>query len=325
MQNNFPTIDNLYICFSHVSYQMAARFKSRDFKIRYSQAWTQQELTSVIGEADVLVISGMWNDELLNIAPKLKFIQSISAGYDQFPINELQGRNIRLASASGVNRNAVSEHVMACMLAFARHLHTGRDNQKRHKWRGFFSDPAKREQELGGMTVLIIGLGIIGSRIAQLAKAFEMRVLATKRNPEIADVPVDEIHKPDSLPSLLPQADFVVLTCLLTPETQEIINGRALSLMKRSSYLINVARGLCVDEQALLEALSNQTIAGAGIDCFMDEPLSPSSPFWDLDNVLITPHTAGETQKYEDNVLDILIENIIRLSKGQKNLRNQIV
>ncbi len=104
-----------------------------------------------------------------------------------------------------------------------------------------------------------------------------------------------------------------------------IINQHTLSLMKESAYLINVARGLCVDEQALLEALSKKTIAGAGIDCFMDEPLSQSSPFWNLKNVLITPHTAGETQKYEDNVLDILMENINRLARGETELLNQIV
>ncbi|MFC1562343.1 D-2-hydroxyacid dehydrogenase [candidate division KSB1 bacterium] len=325
MRNDFPLKEDLFICFSHVSYQMAARFEMRDLKIRHSQAWTQQELTATIGNTDVLVISGMWDNELLEIAPKLKFIQSISAGYDQFPLDELRRLNIRLASARGVNRNAVSEHALAFILGFARHLHTGRDNQRIHHWRGLFSDLSQREQELGGMTVLIIGLGSIGSRVAQLAKTFEMRILATDLNPSETEGPVDEVHKPDSLLNLLPQADFVVLTCPLTSETEKIINKQTLSLMKESAYLINVARGLCVDEHALLEALCNKTIAGAGIDCFFDEPLSKTSPFWDLENVIITPHTAGETQKYEDNVLDILLENIDRLSKGETKLRNEVV
>ena len=95
--------------------------------------------------------------------------------------------------------------------------------------------------------------------------------------------------------------------------------------MKESAYLINVARGKCVDEQALLKTLSNRTIAGAGLDCFIEEPLPSSSPFWNLDNVIITPHSAGESQKYEDNVIDILLENLNFLSKGEDNLLNQVI
>jgi phosphoglycerate dehydrogenase-like enzyme len=323
--SSFPTKDDLTICLAHVSYQMAERFGPRETGIRYVQVRTADELTSVVGEIDVLIISGLWRDELLELAPKLRFIQSISAGYDQYPLDELRRRGIRLASARGVNRNAVSEHVLATMLAFARHLHAGRDNQRCHHWRGMLSDLSQREQELAGTTLLIVGMGNIGSRIARLAKAFEMRVLATKRDPSNVEAPVDELRTPDALPELLPDADFVVLTCPLTEQTEKIIDRRALSCMKESAYLINAARGQCVDEEALLEALRNKSIAGAGLDCFLEEPLSPDSPFWDLDNVLITPHTAGETRRYEDNVLDILIENLHRLWRGETELLNQIV
>jgi phosphoglycerate dehydrogenase-like enzyme len=184
---------------------------------------------------------------------------------------------------------------------------------------------SQREEELGGKTMLIIGLGGIGSRLARLARAFDIRVMATKRNPATAEGPADEIHPPDRLLELLPQADFVVLTCPLTPETEKLIDGRALSLMKPSAYLINMARGRCIDEPALLEALRNRQIAGAGIDHFWDEPLPQDSPFWDLENILITPHTGGETRLYEENVIDILLENIERLSRGEQELRNQVV
>ncbi|MCG8606434.1 D-2-hydroxyacid dehydrogenase [bacterium] len=324
-QSIFPTKDGLYICFSHVSYQLAQRFEPRKTDIRFVQAKTADELTSVVGEVDVLVISGLWRDGLLDLAPKLKFVQSISAGYDQYPLDRLRRRGIRLASARGVNRNAVSEHVLATMLAFARHLHVGRDNQRRGHWRGMLPDLTQREQELCGATLLIIGLGHIGSRIARLAKAFEMRVLATKRDLSNVEAPVDEVRTPDVLHGLLPEADFVVLTCPLTEQTKKIIDRTSLSRMKESAFLINAARGQCVDEEALLEALRNQTIAGAGLDCFWEEPLSPDSPFWHLDNVLLTPHTAGETRRYEDNVLDILMENLKRLWRGETKLLNQIV
>ena len=200
-----------------------------------------------------------------------------------------------------------------------------RDNQKRHLWRGLISQPANREHELSGKTVVIVGLGTIGSRTAQLAKAFGMRVLATKRNTTEVHEQVEVLVTPDKLHTLLPQADFVVLTCPLTSKTKNLINRESLSLMKESAYLVNVARGQCVHESSLQEAIEQKAIAGAALDSFWDEPLPESSPFWNLENVLITPHTAGETQKYEDNVIDILLENMDRLLSGEERLVNQVV
>jgi phosphoglycerate dehydrogenase-like enzyme len=316
---------DLNICFAHAAYQMTTTFERRGTGMRHFQVWTWDELKAGIEMANVLVVSGLWRNELLELAPQLRFIQSIGAGYDQFPLDELRRRGIRLASARGVNRNAVSEHAMAHVLAFARHIHTGRDHQRRHHWRSMISDLSQREEELGGKTMLIVGLGGIGSRLARLAKAFEMRVIATKRNPASAEGPADEIYPPEQLVELLPEADFVVLTCPLTPQTEKLIDSRAFTLMKKSAYLINMARGRCVDEPALLAALKNGQIAGAGIDHFWDEPLPEESPFWDLENILITPHTGGETRMYEENVIDILLENIERLSRGETELLNQVV
>ncbi len=214
---------------------------------------------------------------------------------------------------------------MAMILSLARHLHTGRDNQLRHQWRSMISDIGRREDELGGKTLLIVGLGGIGSRLARLAKAFDMRVVATKRNPATAEGPADEVHTPDRLPELLPQADFVALTCPLTPETTNLIDATALEHMKPSAYLVNVARGGCVEEPALLAALRTGQIAGAAIDHFWAEPLPEESPFWEMENVIITPHTGGETRLYEENVIDILLENLDRLWRGEQELVNAIV
>ena len=325
MATSFPSRADLTICFAHVAYQLADTFARRETGIRHFQVWSRQELAERLGEADVLVVSGFWQNSLLEDAPKLRFIQSIGAGVDQFDQAALRARGIRLANASGVNRNAVSEHAIACILALARHIHSGRDNQRQHIWRGMISDLSQREDELGGKTLLIVGLGAIGSRLAKLAKAFDMRVIGTKRDPSTAQGAADEVHTPDQLLSLLPQADFVTLTCPLTPETQNLIDGQALAAMKSSAYLINMARGRCVDEPALLAALQNGTIAGAAIDHFWDEPLPPGSPFWELENLLITPHTAGETRMYEENLLDILLENLGRLAVGKEELRNHVV
>lgn len=320
-----PTPTNLTICFAHVAYQMCARFAPRQTGIQHFEVRTVDDLTARIPDADVLVVSGLWRNQLLVQAPRLKFIQSIGAGVDQFPQAELRQRGIRLASARGVNRNAVSEHAIATILAFARQLHSGRDNQHKHFWRGMIGDLSQREDELGGKTLLIIGLGGIGSRLARLAKAFDMRVLATKRNPTAGAGIADEIYTPDQLPTLLPQADYVVLTCPLTPETEKIIDARALAAMKPSAYLINMARGRCVDEAALIDALQRQVIAGAGLDCTWEEPLPQESPLWEMPQVIITPHTAGETRRYEENVIDILLENLNRLWRGETELFNQVV
>jgi phosphoglycerate dehydrogenase-like enzyme len=323
--NPFVDLSSINVQFSHVAYQFEPRFVERRAAIPHYQTWSREQTLERIPGADVLVVSGFWSNGLLDASNKLRFIQSIGAGYDQFPLDELRRRGIRLASARGVNSNAVSEHAMSMLLALTRHIHTGRDNQRNHTWRGMISDLSKREDELGGKTMLIIGLGTIGSRLARLAKAFDMRVLAVKRNINVDGTAADEIHTPEALPELLPQADFVTLSCPLTPETADIINERTLGMMKQSAYLINVARGGCVEEVALLNALRSGGIAGAAIDHFKAEPLPADSPFWDMENVIITPHTGGETRMYEDNVIDILLENLGRLSRGETALRNQVV
>ncbi|MEZ4659490.1 MAG: D-2-hydroxyacid dehydrogenase [Caldilineaceae bacterium] len=323
--SNFPTRGDMTICFAHIAYQMEAAFENRATGVSHFQVWTPADLTARIGEADVVVISGFWHNGLLEHADKLKYIQSIGAGYDQFDQAALRRRGIRLANARGVNKNAVSEHTIATILAFTRHIHSGRDHQHAKTWRGMLSDLSKREDELGGKTLLIYGMGDIGARVAKLAKAFDMHVIGIKRNLATAAGPADELHTPDKLLELLPRADFVVLNCPLTPETANLINAQTLAAMHPGAYLINMARGGCVDEAALLDALRTGQIAGAGLDTLKEEPLGPASPFWELENVIITPHTAGETRKYEENVLDILLENLERLWAGKTELLNQIV
>jgi phosphoglycerate dehydrogenase-like enzyme len=315
----------LQICFAHAAYQLGAAFDRRNAGVRYVEVRDLDSLTARLPESDVLVVSGLWRNTLLEHAPELRWIQSIGAGYDQFPLDELRRRGIRLSNARGVNRNAVSEHTLAMILSLARKLPEARDNQRRHVWRGMISNVPEREDELGGKTLGIVGIGHIGSRTAALAKAFGMRVIATKRHPEGYEGPADEVWGADRLDDLLRESDYVALHCPLTDETRGLISRERLALMKPSAYLINVARGQVVDEPALLDALRERRIAGAALDHLYDEPLPPESPFWDLDNVLITPHTAGETQRYEENVLDILLENLEKLERGETALRNQIV
>jgi D-2-hydroxyacid dehydrogenase (NADP+) len=320
----FPPRQQLTICFAHVAYQMAARFAARRTNIEHFQVHSFAEFEKRVPEADVVVVSMMWKNELVARAPRLRFIQSISAGTDQYDKRLLMANGIRLASAAGVNAGAVAEHVMAMILALRRHLHTGRDHQAAKYWRPMIADIATREDELAGKTLLVIGMGRIGSRLVQLAKAFNMTVLATRRDAAAGNGPADEVHGADRLLELLARADIVAITCPLTPSTENLIDAKALGAMKSTAHLINVARGKIVDEAALIAALGDKRIAAAGLDVTRDEPLPTTSPLWSLSNVLITPHTAGETRAYEDNVIDILLENLDRLWRGE-TLRNGVV
>ena len=320
-----PPRGELTICFAHVAYQLQARFALRKTGIASFEVRDHDALQQRIGDADVLVISGLWRDEVLDRARKLRFIQSIGAGTDQFTRDRLRARGIRLASAVGVNARAVAEHGMALILALARRLPEARDNQARQVWRGMIGDLSAREDELGGKTLVIVGLGAIGGRLAHLAKAFDMRVVGVRRNPAAGAGEADAVVATRQLPEVLPQADFVALCCPLTPETENLIDAGALARMPRSAFLVNIARGRVVDEAALIAALQAEQIAGAAIDVTVEEPLPPSSPLWDIANVLVTPHTAGETRHYEDNVLDILVDNLDRLWRGEPVLRNQVL
>jgi D-2-hydroxyacid dehydrogenase (NADP+) len=320
-----PPEDRLTICFAHSAYRMAERFALRDSGISHVEVRDASGLARQLPEADVLVVSGLWKNELAGIANKLKFIQSISAGTDQYDKVLLRERGIRLASAAGVNAEAVAEHAMALVLALCRRLPEARDHQQAKRWRGMISEIGAREDQLTGKTLLIVGMGRIGGRLARLAKAFDMRVIATKRDPTTGSAGADAVFGHDRLHDVLGEADVVVLACPLTPETENLIDGAALAAMKPTAHLINVARGRVIDEAALIGALQQGRIGAAGLDVTREEPLPVTSPLWAMPQVLITPHSAGETQRYEDAVIDILLDNLARLWRGEAQLRNQVV
>jgi D-2-hydroxyacid dehydrogenase (NADP+) len=313
----------LTIAFAHKAYQLRDEYLTRGQSMGSFEVRGSDELEQRIGEAEILVVSGLWRDELAAHAPKLRLIQSISAGTDQFSRSLLRERGIRLASAQGGNEIAVAEHAIALMLALTRHLHLARDFQSGQHWRPMIGDPGRREDELNGKTLMIVGLGRIGQRLARLADAFGMTVVGVKREPQ-STPGVARLMTPSHLLDALPQADFVALTCPLTPETEGLIGAAALAAMKPGAYLINVARGRVVDEPALIDALRRGAIAGAALDCVHEEPLPASSELWYFPNVLVTPHSAGETRRYESRIVDLLLENIRRLEAGSA-LLNEIV
>ena len=321
----FPRRDDLTICFAHAAYQMDTVFNALKTGINCFQVWDRAEFDRRAPEADVIVVSGMWHNGLIPLASRLKFIQSISSGTDQYDKPALAAAGVRLASGAGANARAVAEHVIGLILAMNRRFPEARDNQARAHWRGMIGDLSRREDELGGKTLVIVGLGRIGGRLARLAKAFDMDVIGFRQDPSKGGGDADQVHALADLAAHLPNADFVALTCPLTPETAHVINARTLAAMKKSAFLINAARGGCVDEAALIPALTEGRIKGAALDCTDPEPPLPASPLWAMPNVFLTPHTGGETTRYEANINEILMENLDRLWRGEAALRNQIV
>jgi phosphoglycerate dehydrogenase-like enzyme len=320
-----PPSADLNVLFAHVAYEFAEPFAARRTGMRFEIARSFAELEARIASADVLCVSMMWRNELAPKARRLQLIQSISAGTDQYDKTVLKAHGIRLASAQGVNANAVAEHALALMLSLSRQLHFLRDHQHARHWRPMQGDRRIREDEIEGKTVLIVGLGGIGRRLAALCKAFGMTVIGTRRDPGKSGGGADEVHAETALAALLPRADFVVLTTALTPATTGLLGAAEIAAMKPTAHLVNVARGKVCDEAALTRALAEKRIAGAAIDVTVEEPLAASSPLWAMPHVIVTPHSAGETVRYEDRVIDLLTENVARLQRGETTLANEIV
>lgn len=318
-----PDRANQTILFAHAAYRLGDALARRDSGLKYVEARNPEQVAQHIGKASVVCVSMMWRNEWLDQAPRLGYVQSVSAGMNQYDVAKFKAVGVRLASAQGVNARAVAEHAISLVLSITRQLHLARDNQHKKHWRGMIGDPALREDELQGKTMLVVGLGGIGGRLAQLGKAFDMKVIGTRRDPARGANGADEVHADKDLLSVLPRADFVVLTCPITPETTNLMNATAFAAMKPGAKLINVARGAVVEEPALIAALQSGRLAAAGIDVTVEEPLAPTSPLWTMPNVVLTPHTAGETAAYEENVIDILLENLGRLERGEAALRNQ--
>ncbi|MFE3837295.1 D-2-hydroxyacid dehydrogenase [Pseudogemmobacter sonorensis] len=320
-----PPREGTRLCFAHHAYDMKPIFDALHPGFDTIQVSNREDLRRVLPGVDVLVASGLWHNDLLDAAPRLKYLQSVSSGTNQYDLGAFRAKGILLASGAGVNMNAVSEHAIALMLAVSRRLAQARDNQHAKFWRPEQTDPLLREDEVAGKTMVILGTGRIGDRIARLARAFDMKVIGIRRDPSKGAGSADEVHGFADLGALAGRADVLVLSCPLTDDTRGLIGADLIAALKPGAILVNVARGPVVDEAALIAALEAGKIAGAGLDVTTVEPLPADSPLWSLPNVVLTPHAAGETRRYEANVLDILGRNLDRLWSGDDALVNRIV
>ncbi|PLS02175.1 D-2-hydroxyacid dehydrogenase [Neobacillus cucumis] len=257
---------------------------------------------------DAEIIAG-WKasleDDCLGEGSKLKWLQTWSAGVDSLPLDKFNTKNTILTSANGVHAYPISETIFALMLGLTRKIHTYVKNQQTKTWHhGHIS------LEMHEKTVGIIGVGEIGKETAKIAKAFGMTVMGVRHSGKPAEF-IDEMYTPDQLNQLLPKCDYVVVTLPLTKETHRLFGADQFKQMKPSSFFINIGRGEIVVEEELLAALQDGIIAGAGLDVFETEPLSTDSPLWEMDNVIITPHTSGATEYYNKRVIEnIFIPNL---------------
>jgi len=253
-------------------------------------------------------------DRLLARAPRLRWVHSATAGVERVLTPASRDRSLVITNARGVFSRPIAEYVLMMILAVSRRLPQLLELQRERTWQPL------EARELRDVTVGIVGLGSIGRAVGALATAFGCRVLATRRRPDPGAHPSSELERvlpPERLPELLAESDFVVLAAPLTSDTRGMIGEAAIAAMRPGAWVINVARGELVDERALLRALREGRIGGAVLDTFRDEPLSPSSPFYDLTNVIITPHTSWSSARVLDRSLELFCDNLRRYATGR--------
>jgi phosphoglycerate dehydrogenase-like enzyme len=275
-------------------------------------------------------------DRLLVRAPQLTWVHSATSGVERALTPAALARDVVVTNARGVFSRPIAEHVLLMILAISRHLPDLVELQRERTWQPL------EGRELRELTIGIVGYGSLGRSVASLATAFGARVIAMRRRPGEAepgpaasgaslDDPdafpieprVERIVGPEGLHDLLTESDVVVLAAPLTPETESMIDEAAIAAMKRDAWLINVARGRLIDDRALLRALRDNRIGGAALDTFRDEPLPQSSPYWELPNVILTPHTAWSSARVLDRSIDLFCDNLVRFSRGEE-LRNVV-
>ena len=289
----------------------APKLRERFPMLRILTAMDFPQADDRLPEADVIVAAGhLFNDRRLGMAGKLKWIHAMTTGFDAIVGSHTLRPDVLLTTTRGIHGPQTSEMAIMYMMNLARQTPRMVENQKRHVWQRW------TQIRLYGKTVAILGTGIIGEALAVRCKALGMNVLGVTRTPRA--VPgFDRQFRYEELAQAASLADFLVVLAPHAPETESIINARVLAAMKPSAFLVNLARGAVCDENALLDALRHKRIAGAGLDVFRTEPLPPESPFWDLDNVMISAHCSGSSDDNLALTWPIIETNMARFLEGR--------
>jgi len=265
-------------------------------------------------------------DRILARAPRLSWVHSATSGVERALTPSALERGVVVTNARGVFSRPIAEYVVMMILAVSRRLPQLLELQRERTWQPL------EGTELRDVTVGIVGLGSIGRAVGALATAFGCRVVAVRRRADagmestavddedgrsLGEIMLDRVGGPETLPELLAESDFIVLAAPLTPETEDMINAETLALVKPGAWLINVARGRLIDERALIRALRDGQLGGAVLDMFRDEPLPPMSSFYDLPNVIVTPHTAWSSGRVLDRSVELFCDNLRRFATGE--------
>jgi phosphoglycerate dehydrogenase-like enzyme len=282
----------------------------------------EERFTALVTGAEVLFGIPAESPERLawavRAAPGLRFVQATAAGAGQqvrraeLTADELQ--RVAISSASGVHAVPLAEWSIFGLLAFAKGLPRLRRDAAERRWDHYPT------AELRGQTLLVIGVGAIGLEVARLASAFGMRVVGVKRNVSEVLPHVDSLHPPDQLQELVGDAHAIVVTLPLTDETRGLIDRETVDRMRDGAVFVNVGRGKVVDEEALIDALRSGKLAGAALDVTAEEPLPPESPLWELENVIISPHTAALSLHENERIVELFAENLRRYLRGDELL-----
>ncbi|MFB6079533.1 MAG: D-2-hydroxyacid dehydrogenase [Haloferacaceae archaeon] len=263
-------------------------------------------------------------DAVASFKPREAFLDAawthcIRAGYDEFDTDAYEAAGIPLTNSTGIHGTTVGEIAVGYMLSLARMLHIYRDYQNENEW---YEPEYERPFTVENEKLCVVGLGTLGEGTATRADALGMDVVGVRRSDE--PVPgVSEIYHPDELHEAIADARFVTVAIPHTPETEGMFSTPEFETMRDDAYLINVARGPIVDEDALADAVADGTIAGAGLDVFETEPLPADSPLWDLEEVIISPHRGSATNRYHLDIADLVKENVRRYQAGE-DLKNRV-
>ncbi|CAA9553551.1 MAG: D-3-phosphoglycerate dehydrogenase [uncultured Thermomicrobiales bacterium] len=291
------------------------RFRSVAPDVELTFATDARSVAHLLGETDGVI--GALPDDLLERASRLRWLHSPAAGVDKELTPAMRSRDIALTSSAGNGGIPLAEHAMLLMMMLNRSVPRWVAAQREHRWDRF------THGELNGQTVGIVGLGNAGADLALKAQAFHMRVLGMRRRNDLPVANVDRLFAPDDVATFLGACDFVAVTTPRTPRTAGMFDQAAFAAMKPTAFFVCISRGGIADDDALLDALRRGEIAGAGLDAHGTEPLPADSPFWDLPNVIVTPHNGATTAATARRGLDITIDNLGRFARGEP-LRNVV-
>jgi phosphoglycerate dehydrogenase-like enzyme len=296
----------------------------RDFpQHQIIEAWDRDAIRRHLPGAEV-AFTPFVDRDVFPSATRLRWIQSPAVGVGSLLFPELVASDVVVTSARGIRARAIAEHVIGVTIALARRLPVAILAQAAHRWAQEELEGPDAVRPLSGMHMGIVGLGAIGTEVGRLAVPLGIVVSAIRRR---ADRPAPDgiaaVWPPDRLLDLLAASDVVVIAAPHTPETRQLIGPAEIAAMKSGAFLINVARGKLIDDDALIEALKGGRIGGAALDVFTREPLHSASPYWDMPNVIVTPHTSGAMQDYWTPLVDLFCENLRRF-ESERPLLNVV-